>query len=246
MKNGFFLITGTSRGIGEALAHELLDAGHTVLGVSRRRSEALDSPRYHHHSADLTQMSAIDPVADRARKLVDRGKHGVLCLVNNAAVLEPLKSIERCTADEIDIHMRVGLIAAMLLTSAFIRVFADFQGRKKIAFVSSGAAFHAWPDSSMYCSAKAGLTMFARCVGAEQEGREHGFEIVSLSPGMVETSMQQTARSKTAEEFAGADWFREAFASGRVQERGDVVGKMVKVLERRYGQGEFVSLSEVE
>ena len=36
MENGFFLITGTSRGIGEALTQRILEDGNTVLGISRK------------------------------------------------------------------------------------------------------------------------------------------------------------------------------------------------------------------
>jgi benzil reductase ((S)-benzoin forming) len=46
MDNGFFLITGTSRGIGEALAQKILEEGHTVLGISRNRSDILKSINY--------------------------------------------------------------------------------------------------------------------------------------------------------------------------------------------------------
>jgi benzil reductase ((S)-benzoin forming) len=57
MGSEFYLITGTSRGIGEALARRLVADGQTVLGVSRSRPEGLSSDRYHHLSFDLSDTA---------------------------------------------------------------------------------------------------------------------------------------------------------------------------------------------
>jgi len=57
MENSFFLITGTSKGIGDALAQNILKKGGTVLGVARGRSAALKSTQYHHLTIDLADAS---------------------------------------------------------------------------------------------------------------------------------------------------------------------------------------------
>jgi benzil reductase ((S)-benzoin forming) len=241
MERGFFLVTGTSRGIGEALSQSLLAENHVVLGAARTRSTQLKSPQYHHIACDLNELSSVDSLVEQASALVDEGSYDFLCLVNNAAMLEPLGAIEACKSDAIEAHMLVGLVAPMVLTSKFIRAFKDHSCRKKIVFISSGAAVRAMPGASAYCSSKAGLTMFARCVGLEQADTENGFEVMSLSPGMVETAMQQTARSKTTEEYAMAEFFRDAFESGIVQERAAVAERLVKVLKDHQQPGEFLS-----
>jgi benzil reductase ((S)-benzoin forming) len=202
MENGFFLITGASKGIGEALAEKILENGNTVLGVSRNRSDRLKSTQYYHLSFDLTNTTRIGQIMGKVNEIVNNRGFDFVCLVNNASAVEPIHSIEKCPPTEIEAHVRVGLIAPMILTSMFIRKFSGDRIRKKVVFISSGAAFTALPDESIYCSSKAGIKMFAQCIGLEQKNRENGFEVLSIGPGMVDTSMQQAVRSKTSDEFA--------------------------------------------
>jgi benzil reductase ((S)-benzoin forming) len=245
MGNGFFLITGTSRGIGEALALKILENANTVLGVSRNRSDKLKSTQYYHLSFDLTDTSRIGQIMEKASEIVAYQGFDFVCLVNNASAVEPLNSIEKCTPAEIESHVRIGLIAPMILTSMFMRKFSGDRIRKKVVFISSGAAFTALPDESIYCGCKAGINMFAQCVGLEQKDREYGFEVLSIGPGMVDTTMQLAVRSKTSDEFAMAGFFKQAYEAGKLQEPGKVAEKIYTILENKYEQGRYVSVSEV-
>lgn len=245
MGNGFFLITGTSRGIGEALAQKILDEGDMVLGVSRNKSDTLKSTNYIHLSFDLTDTSRISQIMDKVNELIGNYSFDFVCLINNASAIEPLGPIEKCSATKIESHVKIGLIAPILLTSMFIRRFSNEKIRKKVVFISSGAAFNALPDQSIYCSSKAGINMFAQCIGFEQRDKKYGFEVISIGPGMVETSMQKTARSKTSDEFAMADFFRQAFEDGKLQEPGKVAEKIYSILGKKYEQGKYVSVNEV-
>lgn len=245
MANGFFLITGTSKGIGEALAKKLLQEGNMVLGVSRNRSDALKFTQYHHQSFDLTDTSRIGQIMAKVNEIVDGQSFDFVCLVNNAFTVEPINPIEKCSAAEIESHLKISLIAPMILTSLFIRKFSNFEVRKKVVFISSGAAFTAMPGASMYCSSKAGITMFAQCVGLEQKNRQTGFEVISIGPGMVDTSMQQVVRSKAGDEFGMASFFKQAFEDGKLQNPDHVAAKILTILENNYEQGKYVSVSEV-
>jgi benzil reductase ((S)-benzoin forming) len=245
MEHGFFLITGTSQGIGEALAQKVLEKGHTVLGVSRKQSSILTSTNYHHLSFDLADTSQLASIIEKVDEIVDHQSFDFICLVNNASAIEPLKSIEKCLDTEIESHVRIGLIAPMILTSMFIRRFADRTIRKKIVLISSAAAFTALPDVSLYCSSKAGVNMFTQCVGLEQKDREYGFEVIAIGPGMVDTSMQRISRSKTSDEFAMAGFFKKLFEDGKLQEPSTVAEKIYKILENKYEPGKYINVSEV-
>ena len=171
MGNGFFLITGTSRGIGEALAQKILDEGDTVLGISRNRSDNLKSLNYYHLPFDLTETARLGQIIEKANEIVDDRGFEFVCLINNASAVEPIGPIEKCPATEIESHLKIGLLAPILLTSLFIQRFSNAKIRKKIAFISSGAAFTPLPDESIYCASKAGMHMFGQCVGIEQKNR---------------------------------------------------------------------------
>jgi len=245
MENGFFLITGTSRGIGEALAQKLLEEGHTVLGVSRNRSGALESTKYYHLSFDLSATAQISQIMVKVNEIVDNQNFAIVCLVSNASAVEPIGPIEKCSTTDIESHVKIGLIAPMLLTSMFIRSFTNKKIRKKVVFVSSGAAFTPLADESVYCGSKAGINMFAQCVGLEQKNKDYGFEVISIGPGMVDTDMQLAVRSKTSDEFAMADFFKHASEDGKLQEPRLVAEKIYRILENKYEQGKYVSVNEV-
>jgi benzil reductase ((S)-benzoin forming) len=245
MENGFFLITGTSRGIGEALAYKLLEKGSTVLGVARNRSDRLKSNRYYHLSFDLSDTSRIGEIMEKVNQIVDGHRFDFVGLINNASAVEPIGSIENCPAAEIESHVRIGLIAPMILTSMYIRKFSGDKIRKKVVFISSGAAFTALPDESIYCSSKAGMHMLGQCVGLEQKDREYGFEVISIGPGMVDTGMQLAVRSKTSDEFAMADFFQQAYEDGQLKEAGKVAEKIYTILRNKYEQGKYISVSDV-
>ena len=243
MGNGFYLITGTSRGIGAALAHKLLEEGNTVLGISRKPSVSFNSTKYHHLAFDLAETSQLDQIMDKVNQIVDDQNFDFVCLVNNASAYKPLGSIENCSASEIDSHVKIGLIAPMILISMFVHRFKDEEMRKKVVFISSGAAFTALPDQSIYCSSKAGLKMFAECVGLEQKNEAYGFEINSIGPGMVDTAMQQKIRSKSSDEFAMAGFFQQAFEDGKLQDPAEVAEGIYTLLASKNEQGKYVSVN---
>jgi len=245
MGNGFFLITGTSKGIGEALAQKILQEGNTVLGISRNRSENITSTNYHHLSFDLNETSKMEPIMDQANKIVEKQDYDFVCFVHNASAVEPLGPIENNLPSEIESHIKIGLIAPLILTSMFIKRFTNETIRKKVAFISSGAAFTPLVGESSYCSAKAGLNMLAQCIGLEQKDKPHGFEVNTIGPGMVDTTMQLAVRSKSSNEFALADFFRQAFEEGKLQERDSVAEKIYTILTNTYEQGKYISVSEI-
>lgn len=245
MENGFFLITGTSRGIGEALTKKILKEGNTVLGISRKQADTLKAVNYHHLSFDLTETSRISQIMEKTNEIFDRQSFNFICLINNASAVEPVGPIEKCPQAEIESHVKIGLVAPMLLTSMFIKRFTNEKIRKKVVFISSGAAFTPLADESIYCSSKAGINMLAQCIGLEQKDKEFGFEVNTIGPGMVDTSMQLAIRSKTRAEFAMADFFKQAFEAGKLQVPGEVAEKIYTILENKYEQGKYVSVSDI-
>jgi len=182
---------------------------------------------------------------EKVDEILGNQKFDFVCLVNNASAVEPIKSIEKCPSAEIDSHVRIGMIAPMILTSMFIRKFSDEKIRKKVVFISSGSAFTASPGDSIYCSSKAGIHMFAQCVGLEQKNSESGFEVISIGPGMVDTSMQQAIRLKSSDEYESSDFFRQAFKDGKLQKPENVAEKIYAILENKYEQGKYISVGEV-
>jgi len=152
-------ITGTSSGIGKALAEYLLeDETNYVIGMSRRCT--LSHPRYEHIEADLSDM---DFVADFAFKTFDDAES--YALVNNAGLLGELGHVGKLDNRYLIKGFHVNVTAPAVLMNTFIRQFRDFKGKKVILNTSSGAARHAVTSWGMYCGTKAGLEMYTREIG---------------------------------------------------------------------------------
>lgn len=245
MKKGCFIITGTSRGIGEQLAAELLEQGHLVAGLSRSDSARLAKYKhYTHYPCDLSNTHELESILDDIIKNPILSQLSMICLINNAAMLEPLRTIERCETEEISNHLQVTLLAPMVLTSRFIKLTENIRIRKKIVNVTSGSGFYPAPGMSVYCTAKAGINMFTQAVAAEQVNQPEPIEIIAVDPGMVETDLQKLARGKDLQEFEMAKLFQKAYDEGGLLSTKEMAKHFIHIIEQKHDNGKVVHYSE--
>ena len=232
-----YLITGTSRGLGEALAGLCLDQGAMVIGISRsenpRLSEAAvrSGSTYHHMVADLTEMNAIEGLVDRALALVEEAAVTSLRLINNAGALEPIAPIEEVEAAELDTHIRTNLTAVALLTGMFLKKSASRNVARTVVNITSGAASKPYRGWSAYCATKAGLDMLTRVTAEEQGSRTGGARIIGVAPGVVETEMQRTIRSSDPERFPDREKFVNLKESGELSAPADAARLVLRAIE---------------
>ncbi|AJS58867.1 SDR family NAD(P)-dependent oxidoreductase [Paenibacillus sp. IHBB 10380] len=245
MNKGHFIITGTSRGIGEQLARMLLDNGNCVHGISRGDSNILDNYKnYTHHHFDLSNILGIEPLLKEIFSQINLNASEMICLINNAAMIEPLKTIDNCNAEEINKNIQISLIAPMVLTSYFINQMDDVPIRKKIINISSGSGSYPAPAMSVYCTAKAGINMFTQCIGAEQSKRQYPIEIIAVDPGMVETELQQVVRGKDDQDFEMAKLFKQAHQTGQLQSTEELGKHLINIIDKKIEPGKLVKYFE--
>ncbi|WP_028550109.1 (S)-benzoin forming benzil reductase [Paenibacillus sp. UNC451MF] len=239
----YFIITGTSRGIGQAMAEQLIAPGHCVLCISRSENRSLISRQgnLRYFPFDLGKCSELDGLMDEVFTCIDSSQAESIYLINNAAVVAPLASIEQCSAEEITYHMQVNLIAPMILTSMFIQRTEHIQADKRIMNISSASSKHLFPGMSCYSSAKAGLDTFTQAVSLEQQHTEGGVRIASVWPGMIETALQAEARTTSRSRFASADIFTKFKEKGMLTTPEYTAEQLVQLLlEEDFGHGSVV------
>jgi benzil reductase ((S)-benzoin forming) len=232
-----FVITGASRGIGAALARHAVEAGHEVLAIARG-----DCPAGSPVALDLSQPQSIEAVL--APRLAEcRGRVDGAVLVNNAATIEPIGG-DYSAAEAMD-HMALNLVAPAVLSRLFLAAFADAAIPKRIVNVTSGAAQRAFEGWSLYGASKAGLDQFGRCLALEQQRVAHPADVVSLSPGVVDTTMQARIRAADASQFPLRATFDELKASGKLADPDAVAQRMLDAIlgSRRY-DGAVVRIEE--
>lgn len=200
------ILTGASRGLGLAMARQLLAPDRLLLCLSRQVNDEL--------GAQATQCAA--PLLQWRQDLADSGAaaarlqdwlHSLrpadlrsATLINNAGVIPPIGPLDACPPAALTNALRVGLEAPMQLCAAFLRVSggwvqAGWRGPRKVLNISSGLGRRAMAAQAVYCAAKAGLDHFTRCSALDEAQRPHGAKLVALAPGVIDTDMQIQLRS---------------------------------------------------
>jgi benzil reductase ((S)-benzoin forming) len=228
MTRSTYIITGTTRGIGRALAQTVLDRRQLLLSVSRA-PETHDDRRYNFR-CDLRCPEQIRNTVTRLMAVATGGSSEELILINNAGVLTPIGPIEKAADDRIEEHLAVNLQAPTLLVAHFIRSSANFPGRRRIINITSGAGEHAYAGWALYCATKAALNMLTGCVALEQHGRERPVSICAVSPGVVETDMQRTIRLTSEADFPARERFEQLHTAGRL-ERPEHAARLILELD---------------
>jgi len=212
------IVTGTSAGLGEAVARQLLEHGWSVIGIARRPAP-FDHERYRHVAYDLAGV-VDDPAALESRlTLPDARTMSRMGLVNNAAVPEGLMPLGRLDPRQLARIYAVNLIAPLWLMGYALRTAAD-DTPLRIVNVSSGAATTGFAGLAAYGSSKAALRLAGMSLAREWDTPSptarprHDAAILSYEPGVVDTDMQRYARSRPADEFPWAQMFHDFAARG--------------------------------
>lgn len=187
------LITGASRGIGEATARRFAEHGARV-GLLARNAAAVRAlaaeigPAARALPADVASWPAVEG----AVAAMTRAFGGIDVLINNAGVIEPIAGLDAVDPEAwgrlVDINLKGPLHGIRAVLPGMIR-----RGGGTVITVSSGAAHTPLEGWSAYCSSKAGAAMLTACLHHEMHLR--GIRAIGLSPGTVATDMQRTIRA---------------------------------------------------
>jgi benzil reductase ((S)-benzoin forming) len=235
------VLTGASRGLGEAIARLLIDGGVSHLYcVSRSVNKDLVE-RAKTRNVDLrwTQCDLADATAaaDTARAVckacIDLAEASAI-LINNAALLEPVARVGYLNTRELaDLHT-VNTVAPALFADAFIAATEprsrDIDAR--VLNISSGLGARAMAGVGMYSMSKAALNMLTQVIQTEQEDREHPVWVCSVSPGTVESNMQETLRSADDAHLRDREVFRDLKRSGNLNTPEFSAGKILSLVRR--------------
>lgn len=242
------ILTGTSRGIGLALARVLLDRDWRVLGLARRFAPIVDD-RYTHLTADLGDLGSLQALA-REHLVPALTRPGLqrVAVINNAAMIGSLSWLRAADPQHLGQMFAVNAAAPMYLMGLASGEVSE-TARLRIVNISSGAAHMPLPGLSDYGATKAALRLAGRTLAAELErsGRQpREAAVLSYEPGLVDTAMQEEARGASPEDFPALEAFQRFAAEGQLHAPQDVVGEILVFLdsdppegftERRFGEG---------
>ncbi len=208
-----YVLTGASRGLGAALAEQLLAPNVVLLCISRLPHPELNAraraagARIEQWRRDLSHPAEVALALEGWLQAVDTGRFAEATLINNAGVISRVGPVHESDDADLSRALRVGLEAPILLSATFLRETVRWRGRRRILNISSGLGRRSMAGAATYCAAKAGLDHFSRAVALEEGGRSNGARIVSLAPGVVDTDMQAQLRHADPRGFPDSERF---------------------------------------
>ena len=177
------LVTGATRGIGAAIAHELKAKGFTVIGTATSAEGAakISATGVQGEVLNVTDAAALDSVVDAIVKT-----HGGLhVLVNNAGITRDTLAM-RMKDDDWDAVMDTNLKAVFRLSRAVIRPMMR-QRYGRIINITSVVGASGNPGQANYAAAKAGVAGMTRALARELGSRN--ITVNCIAPGFIETDM---------------------------------------------------------
>lgn len=216
------VITGASRGLGAGLAEVALQRGMSVALCSRSEPAQPASDRVLSQTLDVRSADAVEAFADAAFARFGR----VDLWVNNAGLLEPVGPLRDLDTDALRELLEVNVMGVALASRAYIRCLRRQDQQGVLMNISSGAARNAYYGWSGYCASKAAVDRLSEVIALEEEDR---LRVHSIAPGVVETDMQATIRTKDVETFRDVARFQKLHDSGGLQSPNDAASHLLDI-----------------
>jgi NAD(P)-dependent dehydrogenase (short-subunit alcohol dehydrogenase family) len=216
------LVTGASRGIGQAIARRLASDGATVAVHFHAAVEAANATvagiiaaggNAFTIRADLSERGSATLLAENfTAELISRyGSPAFDILVNNAG-LGKRAVIEDITEDDFDLLLQTNLKSPFFLIKALL---PHLREGGRIVNISSMGTRSAYPMMAAYAPAKAGLDALSRLLAVHVGGRQ--ITVNSVMPGATATDMNTAARDPVASRAVAG-----TIALGRVGQPDDI------------------------
>lgn len=240
--SGAAIVTGHTRGLGEAIARHLLAREFRVLGVARGKNPTLAgeySEALVEVSLDLSDAAALERWLgeNHIEKFVGAAEMAVL--INNAGLLEPIGPLQVQDPGKVLQAVAVNVGAVLALSAAFVRA-TESVGNRRILHISSGAGSSAYAGWSVYCASKAALDHHVRAVTLD---RTPNLKIASVAPGVIDTDMQTLIRSTDQRNFPDRPRFEQLKREGRLRSPDDAGAEVVEyLLSRQFGSAAVTDL----
>lgn len=249
----YIIITGASKGLGKAIAKQLISKDNFIICISRSKNKELinfansQKAKLNYYKFDLSKINEIQRLMNKIFSNIDIDSISSIILINNAGTLSPIKPIDKARPNEIIYNLNLNLIAPIILTEIFINITKKLNIEKRIINISSGAAIKPYYGWSCYCSSKSGLEMFTKCLAIEQNNSENPVKIISFIPGIMDTDMQTQIRSTTKENFIDLERFIGYKNEGKLSTPDYVASKIIEIINRKeINNGELINIKDLK
>ena len=175
------LVTGASSGIGRAVARNLLQQGHTVIGVSRdcrKFTRQMDN-----FSSVQLDLSQINDLPQKIRELQQTFPE--IDAVVFSAGMGQFGSVEEFSYPQIEALMTINFTSQVFLTKALLPALKR-KASSDLIFIGSEAALKGSRKGAVYCASKFALRGFTQAL--REESGNSNVRVCLINPGMVRTA----------------------------------------------------------
>jgi glucose 1-dehydrogenase len=188
------LVTGSSQGIGQAIAIRLAQEGASIVINYRSHPEGADETLAKvkelggkcHCLDGITVQADTGTVAEVRRMIAESIEHfGQLDILVNNAGIERHADFWEATEADYDAVLNVNLKGVFFATQTFVQHLMATKRGGKVINISSVHEELPFPHFTSYCASKGGLRMMTRNLGVELA--PYGITINNVAPGAIET-----------------------------------------------------------
>jgi benzil reductase ((S)-benzoin forming) len=232
-----YVVTGTSKGLGRALADVLAMQEQNVV-IEIGRATSAKNARNTLLEADFANALSIEHAFTELAAHIAGKTFGHAVLINNAGVVLPVARFDKLNRVSLTNNIDVNLTAPILTTTLFANLTRGMARQRLVIGISSGAAKRAIRGWTAYCASKAGLEMATRVMAEEAAAFDPTLTICTLAPGVVDTPMQAIVRSQAAEDFPDVARFQDMHETGALRSAADVARDIIDLIHPPSGAGE--------
>ena len=184
-------------------------------------------------------------VATDFRQRLDEYSPDMVVFVHSGGTLTPLGPADRVDTAEYTRNVLLNSAAAQVLGQAFLSAVSGRDCEQHLIMLSSGAARRPHEGESSYCAGKAAIDQWVRTAGLEQQRRDPGCRVISVSPGAVDTDMQAELRACSDDQVPVSSRFREMDAKGLLAKAEDVARTIWSTLDRDLDNGSVLHIRDL-
>jgi benzil reductase ((S)-benzoin forming) len=236
------IVTGASRGLGLALAGSVPFPAR-IVDVSR--SGPPEAGGIDHIAADLAAPDSLLDAAQRIGALVEEERPGRCVLIHAAGTLNPIGFAGEVETGEYARSVLLNAAAGQILGQAFLAALADMPGTHDLVMITSGAAHKVYEGWSAYCAGKAALDRWVAVAGAEQ-ARRGGVRVSAISPGVLDTAMQEEIRRSSERDFPDIARFRALHTDQELVDPRDAAIALWELIETGVEPGAILDLRNLD
>lgn len=230
-KKDLYIITGGSKGLGEAIAQRALAENQCVITISRTENKNKNKDQNLIQIKHDLGVSFVETekMFNYIFKKINFKNCKNIYFINNAAQIQPVSEVGKLNHKDIQKHIYLNYAVPVMLTNWLMSKKINHTGFKVIAQISSGAASFAITNWSIYCSSKAALEMF-NSVMQIQIKKNKKIKAFTYSPGLIDTAMQANIRHLKKSDFPEVSRFKDYKKKNELRSADSVAEHFMKLI----------------